>query len=309
VSGKTLRKETLVAGSKAQGQRLDRFVVQQLDGVSRKAVKRALDAGQVFVDGRVERRANRLLQGGETITLSLAGEAPSTPVTEVDVLYRDEQLLVINKPAGLPAHPTGSECANALDLVRELLKGEIWAPGPILLHRLDADTTGVLLFALSSAANRELARQFAERQVRKTYLALVAGSPPKKFSISNSLKAGVRGRTVATSRGGQPAETFFLTLAYGDGVALVEASPKTGRTHQIRVHLAGEGYPLLGDSLYGGPQNLLLAGNPFHFSRHLLHALRLIVQHPEPQEELSFEAPLPEDFQTHLVCLERVPLF
>lgn len=304
MSGKVLRKETLIAALEARGLRLDRFIVEQLDGVSRKEVKRALDGGQVFIDGRVERRANGVLQGGETITLTCAREILTAPHVEVEILYRDQQLLAINKPAGLPCHPGTPGGGNALDLVRDLLQGKT---EPILLHRLDVDTTGVLLFALTAAANRELARQFAERLVHKTYLAWVAGTPPKEFSVRNLLKAGVRGRTVAVARGGQSAETCFRTLTQGSGFALVEASPKTGRTHQIRSHLAGEGYPLLGDRLYAGPQMLLLEGKPLHFRRHLLHALSLVGRHPETDEVLSIEAAWPNDFRIATHFAPEIP--
>ena len=288
-----VRRETLVAGSDVRGERLDCFIVDQLEGVSRKSVKRALDGGRVFVDGRSERRANLLLKGGEIISLTLEGDSPRPDIAELEILYRDEHLLAVNKPDGLPAHPTTDGRINALDLVRRQCPGL----GPILLHRLDVHTTGVLLFALTAAANRDLARQFAERQVAKTYLALVAGAPPDQFTVSNYLKAGVRGRTVAVRTGGVRAETAFHTLAAGPGFALVEARPKTGRTHQIRSHLAAEGYPLLGDSLYGGPVAVTLDKHPLHVRRHLLHALRLIVQHPQSREPLCLCAALPADFQ------------
>ncbi len=298
MSERLVRRETLVADCTAQGQRLDRYVVDHLEGVSRKSVKRAFDGGRVFVDGRCERRANVLLKGGETIALTLEGEAPRPAITELEVLYCDEHLLAINKPAGLPAHPTVDGRVNALDLVRKQCSNL----EPILLHRLDADTTGVLLFALNAAANRDLARQFADRLVAKTYLALVAGAPPEEFAVSNFLKAGVRGRTVAVRTGGDRAETAFRTLATGAGFALVEARPKTGRTHQIRAHLAGEGYPLLGDTLYGGPVALTLNKNPFHIRRHLLHASQLVVQHPDIKQPLCLSVPFPDDFKLLVSC-------
>jgi 23S rRNA pseudouridine1911/1915/1917 synthase len=288
-----VRRETLVVDCDALGQRLDRFIVDQLEGVSRKSVKRALDGGQVFIDGRSERRANLLLKGGETLTLTIEGEVSRPAPAELEILYRDEQLLAVNKPAGLPAHPTEDGRGNALDLVRQHCPGL----APILLHRLDGNTTGVLLFALTAEANRELARQFAERLVVKTYLALVAGSPADQFAVNNFLKSGVRGRTVAVGKGGDRAETAFRTLATGAGFALIEARPKTGRTHQIRAHLAGEGYPLLGDTLYGGPVSISMDKHLLHIRRHLLHALQLVVQHPKSQKSLCLSAPLPADFQ------------
>jgi 23S rRNA pseudouridine1911/1915/1917 synthase len=288
-----------VADGSAAGERLDLFIARNLAGVSRKAVKKALDGGQVFVDGRTERRAGQLLQGSETVTVTLDLPEPVPPAPELSILYRDEQLLAVDKPAGLPAHPTVAGRVNALSLVSELLQG-VGEGVPILLHRLDADTTGVLLFALTDAANRELSRQFAEREVEKVYLALVAGVPPDSFCVKNFLKPGVRGRTVAVPSGGQPAETAFCVLRRGEGVALVEARPKTGRTHQIRAHLAGEGFPLLGDSLYGGPLLIEPGGDRLPIRRHLLHAFRLSFSHPATGKETTIEAPLPADFKAVL---------
>jgi 23S rRNA pseudouridine1911/1915/1917 synthase len=124
----------------------------------------------------------------------------------------------------------------------------------------------------------------------------VAGAPPERFQVTNHLKAGPRGRMLAVASGGQTAETDFRTLAWGEGFALVEARPHTGRTHQIRVHLAGAGYPLLGDTLYGGPASLPLHGREVKIGRYLLHAYRLTFRHPEEDRHLTLEAPIPGDF-------------
>jgi len=288
-----VRRETLVVPQAAAGVRLDLWLVQALGGVSRKAVKKALDGGQVFVAGRCERRAGTVLRGGEIVVATVEAPAVSHPPPELVVLYRDAQLLAIAKPANLPAHPTVAGRGNALDQVKELLWEEGGTVPPILLHRLDADTTGVLLFALTVGANRHLYGQFVEHTVAKVYLALVGGAPPAEFSVSNHLKAGVHGRTVAVTSGGQPAQTAFRTLQQLDGFALVEARPQTGRTHQIRAHLAGAGFPLLGDSLYGGLP--VIHGQTV--GRHLLHATSLTVTHPLSGERLTLAAPLPEDFQ------------
>lgn len=300
------RRATLVANAAAVGERLDLFIARSLDGVSRKVVKKALDGGQVFVNDRTERRAGHLLLGNESITVTLDLPEPVPPAPDLSILYRDEHLLAVNKPAGLPAHPTVAGRANALSLVTELLRGEGTGTPPILLHRLDADTTGVLLFALKDAANREMSRQFADREVEKVYLALVTGSPPDFFQVRNFLKPGVRGRTVAVASGGQSAETLFHTLKLTNpplskgvavGLALVEARPKTGRTHQIRVHLSGEGFPLLGDTLYSGPRLIEKGGERLLIHRHLLHAYRLTFRHPESGETITIEVPMPEDFE------------
>ena len=297
------RRERLLVPLTAQGERLDRYLVEVLAPTSRKVIKRAIDGGQVFVGGCCVVRAGNLLRGGERIELTVDGESPSSVVPHLSILWQDENLLAINKPAGLPAHPTVSGRPNALDLVSALFAENVGMARPILLHRLDADTTGLLLFALTRAANLSLSRQFSEHRIEKTYLALVSGTPPEHFSVSNHLKAGVRGRTVAVISGGLAAQTDFVTLACRDGVALVVARPRTGRTHQIRVHLAGLGFPLLGDILYGGMAVLPLVTGSIPMPRHLLHACSLSMIHPLSGQRQTLSAPLPEDFLVVLNAL------
>lgn len=288
----SLSRYTLVAPAAAIGSRLDLFLADQL-GVSRKTVKKAFDAGQVFVDGRAERRAGVVLAGGETVQISVP-ETAATPVAipPLKILYRDGELLAVDKPAGWPVHKTVAGGPNIQDALARQLDLDV---APILLHRLDANTTGVLLFALDADANKHLSRQFAEHRLQKTYLALVAGNPPSQFTVHDHLRSGVRGRTVRVQSGGQPAETVFTTLATAAGFALVRAEPKTGRTHQIRAHLAAEGYPLLGDRLYDGPAWVDVDGERLVAGRYLLHARQLDCEHPGGKQ-LSIQAPVPEDF-------------
>ena len=290
------RQEVLSVPLASGGQRLDLFLVGALEGVSRKAIKQALDGGQVFVDGRVARKAAQPLLGGETLRLTLSGLPPRVAPAEPSLLLLDHDLLALNKPAGLPSHPTGSGQLDALSWACGWLRQQGDTGAPILLHRLDADTSGVLLLARTADANRCLAGMFAQREMEKSYLALVAGTPPGEFSVDNYLRPGKRGRTQVVHSGGQRAQTRFRTLAQGPGFALVEALPKTGRTHQIRVHLAESGYALLGDLLYGGAATLPGTASGLVFRRHLLHARRLQFTHPRDGQRVRIEAPIPADF-------------
>lgn len=279
----------------ASGTRLDLYLVSAIEGASRKGVKRALDRGMVFVDGATVRRAGTLLQGGEAIRLSLEIPPPETSPSALPIIYRDEFMVAINKPSRLPSHPNVAGVRNAIDLLRWQLKLGDEAP-LILLHRLDADTSGVLLFALSREANRHLSSQFSERKAVKRYLALVNGNPPESFERSTPLKAGPRGKVLEVRSGGKPALTRFRTLKSADGIALIEAFPKTGRTHQIRVHVAGAGFPLLGDRLYGGVAEAVVGGETVEIPHHQLHAASLTIEHPESGTPITIEAPLPELF-------------
>ncbi|AJF08021.1 hypothetical protein GSUB_11445 [Geoalkalibacter subterraneus] len=286
------------------GERLDRFLAASLEGVSRKKIKQALDGGRIFVEGQVARRAGQILHGGERIegTLLLSEPLPSPQVSWV---FRDADLLAVAKPAGLASHPAHPGQDSALGQVCALLDGS--GASPVLLHRLDRDTSGLLLFALHEESNQSLYRQFFERRVEKSYLALVEGRPPASFSADGCLKSGVCGRTVVDS-GGQDAHTDFATLAYGSGAALVEARPRTGRTHQIRVHLAAQGFPLLGDALYGGALFFKTVRSHLAIPRHLLHAYRLRFQHPRTGEPLMLECPPPPDFSPVLSLLDNCPI-
>ncbi|PLX97087.1 MAG: RluA family pseudouridine synthase [Desulfuromonas sp.] len=294
------RREELFVPAEAAGVRLDIYLTETLSGVSRKQIKKSLDAGKLFIDGRCERRAGTLLQGGEALLVTLEGKAPQKQLAPLTILYRDDDLLALAKPPGLPVHPTTAGRANVLDLLRQQLQQAGESVEPVLLHRLDVDTSGLLLFALSPRGNSLLSEQFARHTLQKEYWAMVQGRPPDHFKVENHLRPGRRGRTVAVENVGQPAQTRFQTLAWTPGskevvpLALVAAFPRTGRTHQIRVHLAGLGHPLLGDRLYGGREQL--PGYEIQPRRYLLHAYRLILTHPNGNR-LTLEAPLPEDFE------------
>lgn len=293
------------------GLRLDQFLARRTD-YSRSRLSRWLKAGQVRVNG-VLREASYRVRAGEEVALAVPPPEPTELVPEprpLDILYEDDHLLVVNKPPGLVVHPgaghRGGTLLNALlaHCPELALVGDVSRPG--LVHRLDKDTSGLLVVAKSAAAHAELVRQFQARTVDKTYLALVWG----RLREAEGEIAGEIGRhpsqrqkMSARPRRGKPAVTTWRVLKELPGpLTLVELSPKTGRTHQLRVHLAALGHPVVGDATYGGGASRFqglprLAGVRKLVTRQLLHAWRLSFTHPATGARLHFEASLPEDFR------------
>lgn len=216
----------------------------------------------------------------------------STPLVELEpgaILWRDDDLLLVHKPAGIPSDTTPDASRDHLGraVSRLLERVDGVAPGPIWVHnRLDLDTSGVVAFATSVRANGPLGEAFARRTVTKRYLALVTPAPPREsFGVQNHLKRGPRGRMLAVRAGGDRAETEFEVLARTQWAAMVEARPLTGRTHQIRVHLAELGCPIVGDPLYGPGARA---------ERLWLHAVALAVPHPLDGRVIAVSAEIPE---------------
>ncbi len=208
----------------------------------------------------------------------------------MQILYQDNSLLVVNKPAGLPVLPDGWD-KNAPYLVRMLEEqfDKVW-----VAHRIDKITSGLVVFALNAEAHRSLSVQFERHEVKKVYHALVNGIPKWEEKVTKfplRVNVGHKHRTVVDDRNGAPSETRFKILECYQAAALVEASPMTGRTHQIRVHAYALGYPLLGDVLYSAPETAVIA-------RPALHAHALIFTHPETGKMVEFQADYPYDFRT-----------
>lgn len=214
----------------------------------------------------------------------------------LDILHQDDHILVLNKPAGLSVLPEGWD--PDAPYLRQLLEdkyGRIW-----VVHRLDKITSGVMVFALTAEAHRGLNRQFERHEVEKVYQAIVEGVPPWNMRNAHHMlqpNVGRKHRTVVVHKRGKNSETDFKVLKRGQTEALVEARPKTGRTHQVRVHLSALGFPLLGDVLYGASKTDLI-GRP------ALHATSLEFLHPITGERLNFLANPPADFQEVLKRLD-----
>ena len=274
-------------------ERIDRFIAAR-GGISRGEARRALDAGSVFLDGRRCKVAGRLVWPGQKVVVNLeeGGRAASVPsaLDRARLLYADQDLVAVDKPAGVPAQPTLTTDRGTLP---ELVAALLGAPVTIV-HRLDRETSGVTVLARTKAAAAALSEAFRVGAPEKTYLALCARPPaPPEGRVDAPLgkdpaRAGLR----RADPRGDAAATRYRTLRVGAGGALVEARPETGRTHQIRVHLAHLGAPLLGDARYAGPRRVGELAIP----RVMLHARRLELAHPVTGAAMTFEAPVPQDF-------------
>lgn len=300
------------------GVRIDRVLLRHLrdERVSRNQIQNWIEAGDVLVNGAPAPRAAWRVQAGDAVAVRFAPRPPkSRPAAEsipLDVLYEDADLLAINKPPGLVVHPSyknarGTLMNGVLALARE------WPAGskPALLGRLDKHTSGVVLITKSGHVHAALQRAMDARQVDKDYLAVVWGKPsPARGSIDLALDRDPwdRRRITVTDRGGQPSVTRYERLATTGGFSLVRLRLITGRTHQIRVHLAAKGWPIVGDAVYGRKPSRIAGADTVEiaraFPRQALHAWRLSLRHPTGGRTVSIVAPLPADMRELLVGLE-----
>jgi 23S rRNA pseudouridine1911/1915/1917 synthase len=282
------------------GERLD-VAVSAAAGVSRSQAARMIDAGAVRVSGVARPRSYRV-ESGERLRIELPA-APPTPAPEaidVPVVYEDEWLLVVAKPAGLvvhpaPGHPSGT-LVNALLARAGRLPGDAARPG--IVHRLDAGTSGLMIVAKDADALERLKEMLAARRIERTYLALVEGAPPPSGEIDAPIGRSPKHRKkMAVVAGGREARTSFRRLERLRETSLVQVKPETGRTHQIRVHLAAAGHPVAGDSVYG--RNRTLAAE-LGLDRPFLHAAAIAFEHPVTREPVSLTEDLPGDLRRAL---------
>ncbi len=309
------------------GVRLDVFLARQLSGVSRARVQELISQKKVHVEGSPA-KASMKLRGGESITiLGPAERPPLRAVAEdipLDVVYEDDSVAVINKPAGMMVHAGAGRAEderNQGTLVNALLHrfGSLSAVGgglrPGIVHRLDKDTSGLIVVAKDDAAHQDLARQFSHRHVRKTYIALVHGWMKQDSGCIEAAisRDRVRRRRMTTRRsGGRAALSQYrvlerITSPLGR-FSLVEVRIATGRTHQIRVHLSSLGHPVVGDALYGAPRNLTTRDGKTSaptLPRNFLHAAALEFTHPRTEAPLSFSRPIPPELNNFLTTLRH----
>ncbi|MBI5143428.1 MAG: RluA family pseudouridine synthase [Nitrospirae bacterium] len=286
--------------------RLDVFLAAQMDGVSKTLAGRLIDLGAAYVNGKRVRIASRRIKNGDEVVVHIA-EPPLPPIfalTEDRVLFRDAYLLAIDKPAGFQSQPTLNQYKGCVYEAVERYLARSIKPGDITIgmpQRLDRDVSGVMLFSIASAAHKPLTDMFRDGIIRKTYLALCETGDRHSQGAEGVIDAPIRHvsgeNRYETGDDGVNAVTGYRILEAAGGFALVEFRPVTGRTHQIRVHAAHAGMPIIGDRVYG---------IPYESARVMLHAAELAFTHPVDGREMAITSPLPRDFDGMLkYCLKR----
>ncbi|MFT4688506.1 MAG: 23S rRNA pseudouridine1911/1915/1917 synthase [Limisphaerales bacterium] len=297
-------------------ERLDQYLGGVFQAVSRGTIQRLIKEGHITVDGESV-KPKHTPKAGEVVVVSWPDVRPSIPEPEdipLDVLFEDQDLLVINKPPGLCVHPgNGHETGTLVHALLHHCKGDLSGIGgvarPGIVHRLDLDTSGCIVVAKNDPTHIELCRQFADRETRKVYHAIVCSQLTR---LAGEIRAAIsrhpthRKRMAALDDDeGKQAHTSYRRLRQLNHASLAEAIIHTGRTHQIRVHFQYLGHPILGDAMYGRNRNTQIQHlNGYDPPRQMLHSFRLGFTHPTSGEVIECEAPWPDDFKATLKALE-----
>ncbi len=289
------------------GWRMDRLLSSRIADISRTRLQKFIKDGRVMLNSVPVTVPRTAVRHGDTIELHVPEPEPTELVPEdipLDIVHEDRHIIVLNKPAGMVVHPgAGHETGT---LVHALLHhcgdlagiGDVLRPG--IVHRLDRDTSGLIIVAKDSKAHQSLTEQFAARTTAKRYMAIVAG---KLQDLSGTIETTIgrhpkqRKKMAAGTRTGKNALTQWKKLEELRGACLLDIRIHTGRTHQIRVHMASVGHPIVGDRLYGGPTMIKLNARTVQVKRQMLHAAELSVTHPATSERMTWQAPLPEDMR------------
>ena len=310
----------LRVGAEAAGQRLDSFLASHLQDISRTRIQHAISDGDILVNEHVTKSSHRL-RDGDYIEIDLPEPPPVELVPEaipIDIVYEDDDLIVVNKPAGMVVHPgagiDSGTLAHALVHHFNLLSGTAGRIRPGIVHRLDKETSGLLVVAKNNLVHERLSDQFRDRQVFKEYVALVYGRLSKEHGeIDARIGRSPHNRTrmsVLKGGAGRTAVTIFQVAQRYEDFTLLNVQIKTGRTHQIRVHLAHIGHPVVGDITYGGGRENSIRAVSIKravqaLGRQFLHSSKLGLTHPRSGAQLKFTSPLPSELDAFLATLSR----
>ena len=290
------------------GERLDRALAHLLTDLSRTQIQRLIEDGFVAVDGLVAEKVGQKTEGGERVVVRIPPPAPGALQPEsipLAIVYEDDDLIVVDKPAGMIVHPSAGHATGTLAQAvlghDPDLAGVGGEQRPGIVHRLDKETSGLIVVAKNDRAHRELQRQFKSREVEKVYIALLDGAPPtERGRIETPIGRDPRERkrmAVVKSEQGRASVTEYKVIERFPAHTLIEAYPRTGRTHQIRVHCAFLGCPVAGDTIYGRRHSTISV------ARHFLHAARLTLSLPSGGVRRAFDAPLPSELTAILHSL------
>jgi 23S rRNA pseudouridine1911/1915/1917 synthase len=314
---------TLTVAPSQAGLRLDRWLADSLPDMSRSRLQALIEQGMLRSGEAVVDNASRKVKADELFALTVPPPEPAAPQAQemaLDIVYEDEDLIVLDKPAGLVVHPApGSPDSTLVNALLHHCAGSLSGIGgvkrPGIVHRIDKDTSGLLVVAKNDRAHHGLAAQFAEHSIERVYNAVVWGVPlPRHGKIEGAIgrNPADRKKMAIVSGGGKSALTYFQVMeVFGDYAALVECRLDTGRTHQIRVHMTSIGHPLVGDQLYGKGRLQGRAPEPAKslltaFPRQALHARTLGFDHPMTGKKLHFESKIPKDFNALINSLKGI---
>lgn len=298
------------------GKRFDLFLSEILTEYSRSQIKKYIEHEYILIDGKPF-KASKIISGNERVNVKIPPPSTTEIIPEnmaLDILYEDVDIVAVNKPAGLVVHPGAGinrgTLVNALMFEIDDLSGVGGEIRPGIVHRLDKDTSGVIVVAKNDSAHRSLSEQFKKREVTKEYFAIVIGELKEDsgtFDKPVSRDPGNRVRMTTRMENGRQALTGWEVVKKYKGFTFVRAIPKTGRTHQIRVHFADAGFPILGDSVYGSSKSRYFGKVSLEkiINRQALHAGKLGITHPLTAEKMLFEAGLPGDIKSVLDYLEE----
>ena len=299
------------------GLRLDRALAELMPEHSRSSLARLIEEGRVSLDGKTVEKSSMRVAAGQRVEIEIPPAAPSGLASQdlpLTILFEDDDLAIIDKPAGVVVHPAAGHSdrtlVNALLFHVRNLSGIGGEVRPGIVHRLDKDTSGVMVIAKNDAAHRKLAAEWGTDRVRKEYLAVVYGTPKQpRGTIAAPIGRDPRNRKrMSAVAGGRSAVTDYAVEESLRHASLLRLRLRSGRTHQIRVHLKHLGHPIIGDPLYSGPQWRGIPDKRIQkaiaaFPRQALHAARLTIPHPRSGELMTFESPLPEDMRGLVAAL------